>query len=330
MTVKKNLWIKVLLYTAGGFVLSFLFLQGSVIRKIIWGILVSATALCMSEFSAKKGHNLLFSLLGAIAGYFFAELTLKILISSSIINPRTMGGLDYLIKSAMMVIGWTLSYAPTITGKVAPGLLESYKTTSAIPKIVDTSAVIDGRLADIAETGFLEGEIIIPKFVLNEIQALADSRDHIRRSRARRGLDVLEKLKTISEINLKSTDRDFPKANGVDEKLILLAKEIKGAIITTDYNLNRVSRIEGIKVLNVNDLANALKPVFLPGEKLKIAIIREGKEKGQGVGYLPDGTMVVVSNGKKHIGKEIEVEVTSILQTSSGRIIFTDPIDEGE
>lgn len=189
------------------------------------------------------------------------------------------------------------------------------------PKIVDTSVIIDGRILDIYKSGFLEGVILIPKFVLNELQYVADSTDPMKRNRGRRGLDVLTKLQSEGGNNVKIYEGDVEGRN-VDEKLISLAKKLNAEIITTDYNLNKVANIEGIKVLNINELANALKPVVLPGEELVIQIIREGKEMGQGVGYLDDGTMVVVEEGKYYIGKTVEISVTSVLQTAAGRMIF--------
>ncbi|MGL4561577.1 MAG: PIN/TRAM domain-containing protein, partial [Brevinema sp.] len=177
---------------------------------------------------------------------------------------------------------------------------------------------------DMVATGFISGMLIVPKFVLNEIQALADSQDTIKRSRARRGLDVLNQLHEQKNINLKIVPKDYPEIKGVDSKLIALAKEKHYAVFTNDYNLNKIARIEGVEVLNINDLVNALKPVLLPGEELELDIVKEGKEQGQGVGYLADGTMVVVANGASLVGKKMKVQVTSMLQTSAGRIIFTE------
>lgn len=193
-------------------------------------------------------------------------------------------------------------------------------------KLLDTSVIIDGRINDMVATGFVSGILIVPKFVLNEIQALADSQDSIKRSRARRGLDVLNQLHEQKNIALKIISKDYPDIKGVDSKLIALAKEKNYAVFTNDYNLNKIARIEGVEVLNMNDLVNALKPVLLPGEELELDIVKEGKESGQGVGYLADGTMVVVANGSNLVGKKMRVQVTSMLQTSAGRIIFTEVI----
>lgn len=189
-------------------------------------------------------------------------------------------------------------------------------------RIIDTSVIIDGRIADICEAGFLDGEMIIPRFVLNELHYVADSADPLKRARGRRGLDILKKMQQMEDIRLKITDRDYPKIKGVDAKLIALARELDGKIITNDYNLNKVAQLQGIKVLNINLLANALKPVVMPGETLVVKIVREGREPGQGVGYLDDGTMIVVDNAQKSLGLTLEVLVTSVFQTSAGRMIF--------
>jgi uncharacterized protein YacL len=190
------------------------------------------------------------------------------------------------------------------------------------PKILDTSVIIDGRVGDVVGTGFVEGDLIVPGFVLEELQSIADSADPGRRARGRRGLDTVHLLQEANT-HVSIIERDFPNVAEVDAKLIRLAKEIKGVIMTTDYNLNKVSQIQGVEVLNVNDLANTLKPVVMPGERMRLRVSREGKEEEQGVGYLDDGTMVVIEGGRRRIGEEIEVEVTSVLQNPSGKMIFT-------
>jgi len=197
-------------------------------------------------------------------------------------------------------------------------------------KILDTSAIIDGRIADIIETGFMEGTIIIPHFVLRELQQVADSSDPLKRNRGRRGLDILNRIQKSERVKVKFHDKDFPGIRGVDGKLIKLASLLRGKVITNDYNLNKVAELQGITVLNINDLANAVKPIVLPGEVMNIRIIKDGKEYGQGIGYLDDGTMVVVENGRNFIGQSIDVLVTSILQTAAGRMIFTRPKGEEE
>jgi uncharacterized protein YacL len=189
-------------------------------------------------------------------------------------------------------------------------------------KILDTSVIIDGRIADIVDTKFIEGVMVVPKFVLDELQQIADSSDSVKRARGRRGLDVLNRLKKDRDTLLRITDQDFPDTNDVDSKLLKLAKAIGAKIITNDFNLLKVAEIQGISVLNINLLANSLKPVVLPGEKMKIVVIKEGKDPGQGIGYLDDGTMVVVDSGKRYVGEEVNVAVTSVLQTPAGRMIF--------
>jgi uncharacterized protein YacL len=191
-------------------------------------------------------------------------------------------------------------------------------------RILDTSVIIDGRIADICDSGFIEGELLVPRFVLNELQFVADSSDSMKRSRGRRGLDVLNRMQKSSAINIEITDQDFPKIKGVDGKLVALAKKINAKLMTNDYNLNKVAELQGVRVLNVNELANAMKPVVLPGEQMTVKIIREGKEQGQGVGYLDDGTMIIVDGGQKMLNSNVEVAVTSVLQTTAGRMIFSE------
>jgi uncharacterized protein YacL len=190
-------------------------------------------------------------------------------------------------------------------------------------KILDTSVIIDGRVADICETDFLEGPLVIPQFVLQELQHIADSADNLKRARGRRGLDILNRMQKGDTVEVKVVDEDYPDIKEVDAKLIALAREMNAKIVTNDFNLNKVAQLQGVPVLNINQLANALKPMVLPGEVLHLQIMREGKEQGQGVAYLDDGTMVVVENASRHLGQEVEASVTSILQTTAGRMIFT-------
>jgi uncharacterized protein YacL len=191
------------------------------------------------------------------------------------------------------------------------------------PKILDTSVIIDGRIADICETGFLEGILIVPQFILKELQQIAGSSDTLKRNRGRRGLDILQRIQRNVDIEVRIVDNDFPKIREVDAKLVALGKALKGKVLTNDYNLNKVAELQGVPVLNVHQLANAVKPVVLPGEIMSVYVMKEGKEYGQGVAYLDDGTMVVIDNARKYLGKNIEVAVTSVLQTTAGRMIFT-------
>lgn len=190
-------------------------------------------------------------------------------------------------------------------------------------KILDTSVIIDGRISDICETGFLEGTFVLPQFILQELQYIADSSDPLKRARGRRGLDILHKIQKMADLNVKIIEEDFPKIKDVDSKLVALAKVLNAKIITNDFNLNKVAELQGVAVLNINELTNAVKPVVLPGETMKVFVLKEGKEVGQGVAYLDDGTMVVVENARRYIGKNVEVAVTSVLQTTAGRMIFT-------
>jgi uncharacterized protein YacL len=206
---------------------------------------------------------------------------------------------------------------------VIPYVEFSKEVKGARPFVLDTSVVIDGRIADVVDTKILDAQVIMPRFVLNELQLIADSADRMRRSRGRRGLDILNRLRS-SGIDLQIFDRELPEFAGqtVDLKLVLLAKHLGGKVVTNDYNLNKVAKLHGVGVVNLNDLANALKPVFLPGEMVEVRIVKPGEEAGQGVGYLDDGTMVVVENGREHLNRNVKIAVTCVLQTSAGRMVF--------
>lgn len=212
-------------------------------------------------------------------------------------------------------------------------LLEKPKPISAAPeakgfeehKILDTSVIIDGRIADICKTGFIEGTLVIPEFVLEELQHIADSSDLLKRNRGRRGLDILNKIQKELDVKVLIYEGDFEEIGEVDSKLVKLAKALRGKVVTNDFNLNKVCELQGVSVLNINDLANAVKPVVLPGEEIIVQVIKDGKEHGQGVAYLDDGTMIVVEGGRDYIGTTMEVLVTSVLQTSAGRMIFAKP-----
>jgi len=206
--------------------------------------------------------------------------------------------------------------------------LSSKRRGGAVMKVVDTSALIDGRIADISETKFLEGTLVIPGFVLKELQEISDSTDSSKRNRGRRGLDVLKRLQEIKDVSVKVFEKDYPKIEEVDAKIVKLAEELDARIVTADFNLNKVAGVQGIAVLNVNELSNAIKPPVLPGEAMKVFILKEGKEPKQGVAYLDDGTMVVIEDGKKYIGRKVDVMVNSILQTAAGRMIFARLMEE--
>ncbi|MFA7175489.1 MAG: PIN/TRAM domain-containing protein [Kiritimatiellia bacterium] len=194
-----------------------------------------------------------------------------------------------------------------------------------VPKIVDTSVIIDGRIADVVETGFLEGPLVVPSFVLAELQHIADSADVLKRNRGRRGLDILNRIQKDAKVLVQILDRDVPDVADVDGKLVRLAKQLEGRVVTNDFNLNKVAELQGVSVLNINELVNAVKPVVLPGEEMIVRIVKDGKEQGQGVGYLDDGTMIVVDGGRRYIGDTVDVQVTNVLQTAAGRMIFAKP-----
>jgi uncharacterized protein YacL len=202
------------------------------------------------------------------------------------------------------------------------GIFGAEKSNKKAFKILDTSVIIDGRIADIAETGFLDGVLVAPQFVLRELQLVADSADSLKRNRGRRGLDILQRIQKMAHLNVQIVEDDFPHVREVDMKLIELAKVYDSKIVTNDFNLNKVAQLHGVEVLNINELANSLKPIVLPGEIMRVFVLKEGKEYNQGVAYLDDGTMVVVDNAKKMISKTIDISVTSVLQTTAGKMIF--------
>jgi uncharacterized protein YacL len=215
-------------------------------------------------------------------------------------------------------------HRPAAEGRGARGAARSQRSC----KVLDTSVIIDGRVGDLLTTGFIEGEVLIPEFVLDELQGIADSADALRRKKGRRGLDILRQLMENESVAIRVVARDYPTIAEVDRKLIRLAKEERAALVTTDYNLNRVAQVEGIAILNVNELASAVKPRFVPGEQIDVEIIDRGAEINQGVGYLDDGTMIVVENGRRHIGRTIKATVKSTLQTEAGRMLFAEPANE--
>ena len=210
--------------------------------------------------------------------------------------------------------------------KDVPEQMEKGKNSSGkLYKLLDTSVIIDGRIADICETGFIDGALLIPEFVLEELQHIADSSDALKRVRGRRGLDILQRIRTESKMEVEITSQDFDDIAEVDSKLVRLAQVVGGKLITNDFNLNKVAELRDVPVLNINELSNAVKPVVIPGETMRVSVVKEGKEPGQGVAYLDDGTMIVIENGRRHINNTIEVEVTSALQTAAGRMIFAKP-----
>lgn len=263
-------------------------------------------------------------MLGAVG--LLVGLLVAFLISSAlfryIASPEWLGLLATVLLYAFCVYaGVSLFMLPSRELAVQWSVAAPTPVVTRPPKLLDTSAIIDGRFNDLLKSGFLEGPLRVPRFVLVELQTLADSADDLRRARGRRGLDLLTTLST-GENGVQVIEADFPEVPTVDAKLIRLALASSGSVVTVDYNLTKVARVEGAAVLNINELAEALRPVLLPGDTLHIALVKEGKEAGQGVGYLEDGTMVVVSDGSTHVGHEVDAEVTSVLQTSAGRMVF--------
>lgn len=302
--------------------------QGLAIGAIFAGVLV-----VIEQFSKRitlKG--LLVCLLGLSIGLIAADLL--VFLASSIIDKEKDDNILGIIAASS---GLTLGYLGMAVaykrrnefGSLAlSGMLYSKRNRSNELKILDTNVIIDGRILDICETGFIEGTMIIPRFVLKELQYIADSSDILRRNRGRRGLDILHGMQKNPNIDVRICEEDFNDVKEVDAKLIQLAKSMDAKVITNDFNLNQIAELQAVQVLNINELANAVKPVILPGEAMTVRVVKEGKEYGQGVAYLDDGTMVVVDNGRILMGQTVDVVVTSILQTAAGRMIFTKKKDE--
>jgi len=259
------------------------------------------------------------SVLGIFGAYLFA-----LVIRSSVPEGHTASFLQIMVMLLMAYVGLIVgaNKGDLLNLSALGGIFGGEKQSKKSYKILDTSVIIDGRIADIAETGFLDGTLVIPQFVLRELQLVADSADSLKRNRGRRGLDILQRLQKVASVQIQIVEDDFPAVREVDLKLIELAKLYEGKIITNDFNLNKVAQLQGVDVLNINELANSLKPIVLPVETMKVFILKEGKEYNQGVAYLDDGTMVVVDNARKMIGKTIDISVTSVLQTTAGKMIF--------
>jgi uncharacterized protein YacL len=259
-------------------------------------------------------------LAGLLIAYLIKAVLLEFFTSASPAGGYVANVVYILLSIFLAYLGWRVGakrpiVAPAVRGAQPP------RPPSGVPKIIDTSVIVDGRILEIVESGFLEGPLVLPRFVLRELQLIADSLDAMKRTRGRRGLDILAKLQETTPLEID--ERDYDDVGGaVDAKLVRLARERNGRLVTNDYNLNRVAQVEGVAVLNINELAGAVKPVVLPGEEMHVTIVRDGKEPHQGVGYLDDGTMIVVENGRRLIGEDTDVQVTSVLQTVAGRMIF--------
>src|SRR3974390_2472083 len=287
---------------------------------LLFGLAVVLFEIRLRQVSLKR---LLGAVIGSITGIIGAYL-FSLVIRNSIRPGPTQGFLQLFVMLIMAYVGLIVGAGKGDLLNLAAlgGLFGGEKQSRRSYKILDTSVIIDGRIADIAETGFLDGVIVIPQFVLRELQLVADSADSLKRNRGRRGLDVLQRIQKMATLHIQIVEDDFPAVREVDLKLIELDKIYEGKIITNDFNLNKVAQLQGVEVLNINELANSLKPIVLPGETMRVFILKEGKEYNQGVAYLDDGTMVVVDNAKKMISKTIDISVTSVLQTTAGKMIF--------
>jgi uncharacterized protein YacL len=292
-------------------------------------------AVCIIVFELRIRRATLKTLIGAAVGSILGILG-AYLIGSLISRQESIEAEDKTFLT--LALTFFMAYVGLMVGAAkgdyldlsALGGIFSDKVTRRDLKILDTSVIIDGRIADVAETGFLTGTLIIPQFILRELQQVADSPDSSKRQRGRRGLDMLNRLQNNSSLDIQIVETDFPSVREVDLKLIELGKQLDAVIVTNDFNLNKVSQLRGVSVLNINELANALKPVVLPGEAMRVFILKEGKEYNQGVAYLDDGTMVVVDNARRLIGKNADIAVTSVLQTTAGKMIFGRLWEEAE
>lgn len=275
----------------------------------------------------RSGEDILIAVFGAMIGLLvsapFVNILSKLYILGTIISVilaviMASLGAEIAIKKKEEILG-------LFTNMKKSGDTKDKKVKQkckGVPKVLDTSVIIDGRILDITKTGFIEGTLVIPNFVLDELRHIADSSDNLKRKRGRRGLDILNNIQKDSDADVLITDKDFPQIAEVDSKLIKLAQVLKGMVLTNDFNLNKVAGVQGVPVLNINELANAVKPIVLPGEEMTIQIIKDGKEQEQGIAYLDDGTMIVVEGAKRQIGEIMNVIVTSVLQTAAGRMIF--------
>lgn len=288
---------------------------------LAFGVAVVFCEVRAKEVSLKR---LIGAAIGSVLGIFGAYLISLVLRQAVPDNSTTVPFLQLGTLLLMTYVGLVVgaNKGDMLNLAALGGVFGTEKVQKHSFKILDTSVIIDGRIADIAETGFLDGSLVIPQFVLRELQLVADSADSMKRNRGRRGLDILQRIQKMPELHVQIVEDDFPQVREVDMKLIELAKLYSCKVVTNDFNLNKVAQLHGVDVLNINELANALKPVVLPGETMRVFILKEGKEYNQGVAYLDDGTMVVVDNAKRLISKTIDIAVTSVLQTTAGKMIF--------
>ena len=285
------------------------------------GLVAAAAAIVLEvRFKSAPPGSMIGGIAGAIAGSLLALLTASVVRQA--VPPDGTSSFIQLAAMALCLYAGAAAGATHGARLYRPALAPERTDTATRQGILDTSVIIDGRIADIAETGFLDGTLIIPQFVLRELQLVADSADSMKRNRGRRGLDVLQRLQKMTKLAVQIVETDFPNIKDVDMKLIELGKMLGCKVVTNDFNLNKIAQLHGVPVLNINELANALKPIVLPGETMRVFILKEGKEYNQGVAYLDDGTMVVVDNARRMISKTIDISVTSVLQTTAGKMIF--------
>ncbi|MEO8663226.1 MAG: PIN domain-containing protein [Bryobacteraceae bacterium] len=315
--------IFIILLACAGF-----FLQPFQLDKPIAGVVGAALGVGIVLFEMRLKQvslkRLIGAAIGSVLGILGAYLMSLVLGRAIPASNNTVPFIELSLLLLMTYVGLVVgaSKGDMLNLAALGGLFGGEKVTKHTFKILDTSVIIDGRIADIAETGFLDGTLVVPQFVLRELQLVADSADSMKRNRGRRGLDILQRIQKMPQLNVQILEDDFPNVRDVDMKLIELAKVYDCKVVTNDFNLNKVAQLHGVEVLNINELANALKPIVLPGETMRVFILKEGKEYNQGVAYLDDGTMVVVDNAKKLISKTIDIAVTSVLQTTAGKMIF--------
>ena len=287
--------------------------------------LASALGIIFFEHRLRRAtlKRLIGAAIGSIMGIIGAVL-ISHMLTDTVFDEKSLSFIKLFVLFLMTYVGLVVgaNKGDLLNLSALGGIFGGERPPKKAYKILDTSVIIDGRIADICETGFLDGILVIPHFVLRELQQVADSADSLKRNRGRRGLDILQRIQKMAGITVQFVENDYPQIREVDMKLIELAKEFDAKIVTNDFNLNKVAQLRGVEVLNINELANALKPVYLPGETMKVFILKEGKEFNQGIAYLDDGTMVVVDNARKMIGKTVESSVTSVLQTTAGKMIF--------
>ena len=290
---------------------------------IVGGLGALGIILFELRLRATSLKQLIGAAIGSVMGIAGATMISSMLVKT-MLEPSTLSFLQVSLFLFMGYVGLVMgaNKGDLLNLSGMEGFLGGERRGGRNYKILDTSVIIDGRVADVCETGFVDGIILVPQFVLRELQQVADSADALKRNRGRRGLDILQRIQKISGIEVQIVEKDFPNIQEVDLKLIELAKEMKAKIVTNDFNLNKVAQLQDVFVLNINELANSLKPIVLPGEIMKVFILKEGKEYNQGVAYLDDGTMVVVDHARKMIGKTIGISVTSVLQTTAGKMIF--------